>query len=51
MCPVCLATAALIAGNVASGGGLAAIAITKLGVKNALNIKPSQVPSKVNSHE
>ncbi|MBB5318697.1 hypothetical protein HDF09_003396 [Edaphobacter lichenicola] len=33
MCPVCLATAALIAGSVTSSGGLAAIAIRKLGGK------------------
>jgi hypothetical protein len=33
MCPVCLATAALIAGSVTSSGGLAALAIRKLGVK------------------
>jgi hypothetical protein len=35
MCPVCLATALLIAGKVAATGGVAAIAIKKLGGKNA----------------
>jgi hypothetical protein len=35
MCPVCITTAALIAGGVTSTGGLAAIAIRKLGGKNA----------------
>ena len=35
MCPVCIATAVLIAGSVTSTGGLAAIAIKKFGVKNA----------------
>ena len=35
MCPVCVATAVLIAGGAASGGGLAALAMKKLGVKNA----------------
>jgi hypothetical protein len=35
MCPVCIATAALIAGKVTSSAGVAAIAIRKLGGKNA----------------
>jgi hypothetical protein len=35
MCPVCIATAVLIAGSVTSTGGLSAIAIKKFGVKNA----------------
>ena len=35
MCPVCIATAALIAGKVTSASGAAAIAIKKLGGKNA----------------
>jgi hypothetical protein len=36
MCPVCLTTAALIAGSVTStGGGIAAIAIKKFGGRNA----------------
>ena len=35
MCPVCLTTAVLIAGGVASTGGLAAVAIKKFGAKNA----------------
>jgi hypothetical protein len=33
MCPVCIATAALIAGKVTSASGAAAIAIKKLGGK------------------
>lgn len=33
MCPFCFASAVLIAGGVASTGGLAAIAIRKFGVK------------------
>lgn len=37
MCPVCLSTAALIAGSVTSSGSLAAIAIRKLGGKNAID--------------
>jgi hypothetical protein len=33
MCPVCLTTAALIAGSITSSGGLTAIAIKRFGVK------------------
>jgi hypothetical protein len=41
MCPVCVTTAALIAGKVTSASGLAAIAIKKFGVKNsAVEIVP-----------
>ena len=35
MCPVCLSTAALIAGSVTSTGGLATIAIKTFGRKTA----------------
>jgi hypothetical protein len=35
MCPVCIATAALIAGKVTSSAGVAAIAIRRFGGKNA----------------
>ncbi len=42
MCPVCLTTAALIAGSVTSTGGLAAIAIKKFGGKNAADDSPAQ---------
>ena len=42
MCPVCLTTAALIAGSVTSSGGLAAIAIRKFGVKSAVDKSPAQ---------
>ncbi|HTC74125.1 MAG TPA: hypothetical protein VK684_01025 [Edaphobacter sp.] len=42
MCPVCIATAALIAGSVTSTGGLAAIAIKKFGAKNAVDDSPAQ---------
>ena len=41
MCPLCLTTAALIAGKVTSAGGLAAITIKKFG-KNAVDKKPAQ---------
>ena len=33
MCPVCIATVVFIAGSAASGGGLAAVAMKKIGVK------------------
>jgi hypothetical protein len=42
MCPMCIATAALIAGSVTSTGGLAAIAIRKFGGKNAADNSPAQ---------
>jgi hypothetical protein len=42
MCPVCLTTAALIAGSVTSTGGIAAIAIRKIGGKSAIDNKPAQ---------
>jgi hypothetical protein len=54
MCPVCLTTAALIAGSVlsltATTGGLAAIAIKKFGVKNAVNYNPAPTPSQEDHH-
>jgi hypothetical protein len=37
MCPVCLATALLIAGSAISSSGLAAIAIKRSGVKDAVD--------------
>jgi hypothetical protein len=48
MCPLCISTAALIAGSVTSTGGLAAIAIKKLGVKSAQH--PSPTPTKEDHH-
>jgi len=45
---VCLATALLIAGKVAATGGVAAIAIQKLGRQNAAN-NPDPASSKENS--
>jgi hypothetical protein len=42
MCPVCITTAALIAGSVTSTGGLAAIAIRKFSGKNAVDENPAQ---------
>ena len=37
MCPICLATAVLIAGKVTSTGGVAAIVIKKFGMNNAVD--------------
>jgi hypothetical protein len=50
MCPVCIATAMLIAGSATSTGGLAAIAIQKFGVKNALDNRPAPPPSRQDRH-
>ena len=47
MCPVCLITAVLIAGSLTSTGGLAAIAIKKFGVKNAVDNNPVITPSRL----
>ena len=46
MCPVCLTTAALIAGKVASMGGLAAIATKKFGINDAVDNHPRPTSSK-----
>ena len=45
MCPVCLTTAALIAGGITSTGGLTAIAIRKFGTNNATDNSPRPTPS------
>jgi len=50
MCPVCIATAVLIAGKVTSTSGLAAIVIKKFGVKNAVDNNPAPTPSKEDQH-
>jgi hypothetical protein len=47
MCPVCLTTAALIAGSVTSTGGLAAITIKRFGGKNAVDNGPAPTPSEL----
>jgi hypothetical protein len=53
MCPVCLTTAILIAGSATSTGGLAAIAIWKFGVKNAVDHPnaPNTIPTKEDRHD
>ena len=50
MCPVCLTTAMMIAGSVTSTGGLAAIAIRKFGVKNAVANHAAPTSSKEDRH-
>jgi hypothetical protein len=47
MCPVCITTAALIAGSVTSTGGLAAIAIKRFGGKNAADNNAAPTPSEL----
>ncbi len=52
MCPVCITTAMLIAGSATSTGGLAAIALRKFGVKNAIDKNPAQRRNQdVNEHD
>jgi hypothetical protein len=50
MCPLCVSTAMLIAGSVTSTGGLAAVAIKKFGMKNAVNNNPNPIPPKEDHH-
>jgi hypothetical protein len=50
MCPVCLATAALIAGSATSTGGLAAIAIRKFGLNSAVEPQTVSTPAKEDHH-
>jgi hypothetical protein len=51
MCPVCIATAVMIAGSVTStGGGIAAIVTRKLGVKSPENNHPAPTPSTEDHH-
>jgi hypothetical protein len=52
MCPICITTAVLIAGSATSTGGLAAIAIRKFGVKNAVDKNPAERRNQdVNEHD
>lgn len=50
MCPVCLTTAALIAGSVTATGGLVAIALSKFSVKNAADNSSPSTPTKEDRH-
>jgi len=45
MCPVCLTTAALIAGSVTMSGGLAVIALRAFGAKAAAENNSATTPS------
>jgi hypothetical protein len=51
MCPICIATAALIAGKVTSASGVAASAIRKLGRKKAEYNDFASTPSKQSANE
>ena len=44
MCPACIATAVMIASGVASTGGLAAMALKKLGAKHASDGQRQDAP-------
>jgi hypothetical protein len=46
MCPVCLATAALIAGSAISAGGLSALVIKKFCAKNGAQATSTQAEAK-----
>jgi hypothetical protein len=50
MCPVCLATAMLIAVSVTSTGGLAAVAMKKLSLKHAVDNSTATAPNKEETH-
>jgi len=50
MCPVCIATAALIAGSATSTGGLAAVVMRKFGVKSAEGSNPAPTVTKEDHH-
>jgi hypothetical protein len=51
MCPVCIAAAVVLAGKITSTGGLAAIAIRKVGGRSAVDTHPAQTPSKEDRHD
>jgi hypothetical protein len=48
MCPICISTFVLLAGSLISTGGLAAMAIKKLGGKNAPEQDQDQAKEKNN---
>ncbi len=51
MCPVCITAAVVIAGKIASTGGLTAMAIRKVGGKNAVNRNPDPKASIEDHHD
>lgn len=50
MCPVCIATATLIAASATSGGGLAAALLTKLRAKTVTDKLQDKCKSQENDH-
>ena len=50
MCPMCLASAALIAGSLATTGGLTALVLTKAITGRPANNIPTNSPSKEDRH-
>jgi hypothetical protein len=50
MCPICVTTAVLLAGSVASAGGLAAVAMKKSGGKNAAGNRSTPAQPKKDDH-
>jgi hypothetical protein len=51
MCPVCITTAVLIASGATSTSGLAAVVISKLGVKNAFHNHRVPTPTNLSRKE
>lgn len=50
MCPLCLASAALFAGSIATTGGLAALVLKKVAAGKSANNIPTNSPSKEDHH-
>jgi len=50
MCPVCLTTAATMAGLASTAGGLATLVVKTFWAKNAANQIPTQVKPKENNN-
>ena len=51
MCPICITAAVALAGKIVSTGGLTAIAIRKVGGRNAENTHPAPDPSREAHHD
>lgn len=50
MCPLCFASAALIAGGIATTGGLTALVLNKVVSKKSANNIPTNSPPKEDHH-
>ncbi len=50
MCPMCFASAALIAGSIATTGGLTALALKKVASGKSENDNPTNSPSTEDHH-